>query len=206
MLVRYCLSSRIPVTKGVSPSDTGLGGRILRDCATLCVENMQKVISLVDQCGRHSGRVTTDGARMGLVPWWYRIFYLHVAGTVLIAAALQPSLHTQSVSESWGCTMAPLRSHEHLSPFVSQCVATFETLWSRVVMQQQDQQEQKRPQQQQASSSTMHQDPANDPYGFSDITQLMGFHPDEFLFNWDASWVANLDALTSFRSMEYRAG
>jgi hypothetical protein len=45
-----------------------------------------------------------------------------------MAATLQPTLCTPAVSESWNCVMAALRAHEHLSPFVSQCLATFEML------------------------------------------------------------------------------
>jgi hypothetical protein len=124
MLARYCLS-RIPAVPNDSTSDRGLGVRIVQDCAALCVENAQKMITLlVDDCG------ASDGAGVGVIPWWYRVFYLHVAGTVLMAATLQSALCSPAVSESWGRAMTALRAHEHLSPFVSQCLSTFETLSS----------------------------------------------------------------------------
>jgi hypothetical protein len=130
-----------------------LSQRIVQDCAALCVENAQKVIALiVDECSPSphldgSGRGSAASADAesnsgtscgsGIIPWWYRVFYLHVAGTVLMAATLQPNLCTSAVSESWGRAMAALRAHEHLSPFVAQCLATFETLSSGMSTHQQ---------------------------------------------------------------------
>ena len=121
MLAQYCLS------RGDNASSkSGINKLLMKDCAMLCVENAQSLISLVDECCR----ATTGG--IGVLPWWFRLLYLHVAGTVLIAAEFQGTLHTTALSESWGRMMAVFRSHEHLSPFVSQCINTFETLWSKV--------------------------------------------------------------------------
>jgi hypothetical protein len=140
------------------------------------------MISMVDKCHRPDGTV-------GVMAWWYRVFYLHVAGTVLIAATLRADLYTPAVSQSWGRAMAGLRAHEHLSPFVRQCVATFETLSSRI------------------SPEAMHHQPAGDGDGyvapeavsnsayFQDVFQDMGFaNPDNFHFGMeDMSWLANFE-------------
>ncbi|KAK3297918.1 fungal-specific transcription factor domain-containing protein [Chaetomium fimeti] len=152
MLARHCLS-RIPTSQSDNTTDRSgsLSHRIVQDCAALCVENAQKVIALiVDECntspqsdGSGGGAAAgadaglNSGSGSGIIPWWYRVFYLHVAGTVLMAATLQPNLCTPDVSESWSRAMAALRAHEHLSPFVSQCVATFETLSSGMSAHQQ---------------------------------------------------------------------
>ncbi|KAK4042018.1 hypothetical protein C8A01DRAFT_44909 [Parachaetomium inaequale] len=161
LLARHCLA-RLPTapTNYNNNNDkmTGGGGslsaRIVQESAVLCVENAQKMIALiVDEC-----RTTTpsppqaDGAGgidiIGVIPWWYRVLYLHVAGTVLMAATLQPRLCTPAVSESWARAMAALRIHEHLSPFVSQCLATFEALSSGMAAGGQPQQQQQQQQQQ----------------------------------------------------------
>lgn len=112
--------------------------RVVQNCAALCIENAQKVISLViGECRtpsptpNHQDETGSNPTvTMGLIPWWYRVFYLHVASTVLMAATLQPKLCTPAVSESWSRAMEALRAHAHLSPFVSQCLATFETISS----------------------------------------------------------------------------
>lgn len=151
MLARHCLS-RIPA----APNDTtagrsgSLNPRIIQDCAALCVENAQKMIALiVDECSAAgypdapavvgaaaAAAANADAGPSGTIPWWYRVFYLHLAGVVLMAATLQPSLCTPTASESWARVMAALRAHEHLSPFVSQCLATFETLSAGMCSQQ----------------------------------------------------------------------
>ncbi|KAK7709552.1 hypothetical protein SLS64_003610 [Diaporthe eres] len=100
--------------------------KFLRDCAVLCIESAQKMTELVDQ--EHN-----QGPGLGSIMWWHRVFYLHVAGTVLLASMLQADdLFTQSVSLSWQTAMRALRAHAHLSVSVQQCVATFETLSAKL--------------------------------------------------------------------------
>lgn len=100
--------------------------KFLRDCAVLCIESAQKMTELVDQ--EHN-----PGPDLGSIMWWHRVFYLHVAGTVLLASMLQADdLFTQSVSRSWQVAMRALRAHAHLSASVQQCVATFDTLSAKI--------------------------------------------------------------------------
>jgi hypothetical protein len=154
MLARHCLA-RLPTapTNDNNNNDkiTGGGGslsaRIVQESAVLCVENAQKMIALiVDECRTTmSSSPPTQAAGVdiiGVIPWWYRVLYLHVAGTVLMAATLQPQLCTPAVSDSWARAVAALRVHEHLSPFVSQCLATFEMLSSGMPAGGQQQQQQ----------------------------------------------------------------
>lgn len=106
--------------------DEGLKGRVLRDCAVLCLENAERMIALIQK--EHS-----RGGNIGMVSWWHRVFYLHVAGTILIAAMLRADgLFTASASRSWDTAMMLLGAHAHLSPAVQQCVATFQTLSSKI--------------------------------------------------------------------------
>ncbi|KAL2283642.1 hypothetical protein FJTKL_09709 [Diaporthe vaccinii] len=118
MLARYCSSSQ--VTENV------MMHKFLRDCAVLCIESAQKMTELVDQ--EHN-----PGPDLGSIMWWHRVFYLHVAGTVLLASMLQADdLFTQSVSRSWQTAMRALCAHAHLSVSVQQCVKTFETLSAKL--------------------------------------------------------------------------
>lgn len=124
MLARFCLpksqAERVP-----APVGQGLGDRILQDCATLCVENSQKMIGLVFDNYR------SDTA-IGFLPWWYRVFYLYVASQNLIAAMLRPEVFAPVVLEPWGKAMATLCAHEHLSASVQRCISTFQTMWHKV--------------------------------------------------------------------------
>lgn len=194
MLARYCLS-RIPVVASDSTGDRGLGVRIVQDCAALCVENAQKMITLlVDDCN------TPDGAGVGIIPWWYRVFYLHVAGTVLMAATLQPALCSPAVSESWGRAMTALRAHEHLSPFVSQCLGTFETLSSGMGAHHRNPQSyhSQQPCALLAQETSKGASGVNDGTGIAtpqlqDAFQDVVFDADAFLFGMeDISWASDL--------------
>lgn len=135
MLARHCFPRVAGAASDTTADRSGLSARIVQDCAILCVENAQKMIALVEECragGSSDHCATGDGDVVGTIPWWYRVLYLHVPVTVLMAATLQPQLCTPAVAESWGRAMAALRAHEHLTPFVSQCLAALEVLSSRI--------------------------------------------------------------------------
>ncbi|OQE04287.1 hypothetical protein PENSOL_c001G01320 [Penicillium solitum] len=103
-----------------------LSHRLLRESASMCIEAAQKVASLVNE-------TLEPDEPIGLLPWWYRIYYLHIAGANFLAAMFRSELFTDSVSQSWKSVLLALRAHEHLSPYVQQCVWTFETLAARIM-------------------------------------------------------------------------
>jgi hypothetical protein len=102
--------------------DQGLRERIIHDCACICIRSAQNIVSNIhEHYNANSGGI--------LIPWWLRLFYLHVAATVLIAARLQPDLFPQfEISKSWDQLISILHAHEHLSPFVSQSKIALQTL------------------------------------------------------------------------------
>lgn len=119
MLARICSTTQA--------TPLSLNDRILRECAAMCVETAQGMAALVIE-------TLEPGENLGLLPWWCRIHYLHVAGLSLLAAMLGPGLFTESVSRSWRGILSALRAHEPLSAYVTQCVRTFETLSARILM------------------------------------------------------------------------
>ncbi|ROV99970.1 hypothetical protein VMCG_06275 [Cytospora schulzeri] len=127
MLAQLCLpqcqAGRTPPS-----ADQGLGARVMQDCASLCVENSRKMVDLVcDNCS------PGDAATIGLLPWWYRIFFLYVASQHLIAAMLRPDvLPVSMVSESLDKALSVLCAHEHLSPCVGRCVRSFQALAQKI--------------------------------------------------------------------------
>jgi hypothetical protein len=174
MLARFCLTQSQSATG--SAIDQGLGERVLQDCASVCVDAAQKMISLIHKHQKPDGTI-------GILPWWHRVFYLHVSGTILIAATLRSDLFTPTVAQSWTRVISALHAHKHLSPFIQQCTATFETLSCNILGTH-------RP----GSYQLNPPDVSPDIY-FQDIFQDIGFDPDNFLFGKDdMSWLGNFDS------------
>jgi hypothetical protein len=174
MLARVCLApTEVTLT---SSTDQSLGDRVLQNSAFLCVENAQKMINLVHEYHKPVGPVA-------VIPWWYRIFYLHIAGTILIAAMLRADIFTPMVSQSWTKAMSTLQAHEHLSPFVQQCVTTFQTLSCKIM---------------ETYHSSGGQFPSLEGSSstyFQEVFQDMGLEAENFLFSKeDMSWLTSFEA------------
>ncbi|KGO43787.1 hypothetical protein PEX1_090020 [Penicillium expansum] len=108
-----------------SINSSSLSERLLREAARMCVDAAQAVTSLVVE--------TLDPSQdIGILPWWTRIYYLHIAGVIFLAAMVRPDLFTESVSQSWQLVLTTLRAHVHLSTYVQQCIWTFEALSARI--------------------------------------------------------------------------
>ncbi|PYI02721.1 putative fungal-specific transcription factor [Aspergillus sclerotiicarbonarius CBS 121057] len=126
MLARYSLKSHSTPAAHTSPNRPSLSDRLLQESATMCIEAAQMVTSLILETHDPDDPI-------GLLPWWYRIYYLHIAGTIFLAAMFSSDLFTTAVSRSWDQVMSGLRAHENLSTYVQQCIETFETLSSRIL-------------------------------------------------------------------------
>jgi hypothetical protein len=165
MLARFCLSQS-QVLAG-SHLDQGLSDRILQSCATLCLENAQKMISLVQEYHNKPEE------SIGLLPWWHRVLYLHVAATTLIAATLRADLFTSSISQSWNMAMAALHSFQSLSSRI------LETHHSNSTSRGQ--------------FPPLEGGPSN--IYFQDVFQDLGFDPDNILFGKDdMTWLSSFES------------
>ncbi len=144
---------------------SSLNDRLLKECAARCIEEAQRLTSLIVET------LEPDDS-MGLLPWWYRIYFLHIAGTHFLAAMFSSDLFTESVSKSWQIVLSTLRAHEHLCIYVQQCIRTFETLSTRILS---------------TRSSTL-ADKGDEPFEgipMDDAFQDIGFDFDSFLFGAD---------------------
>ncbi|KAK8075463.1 fungal-specific transcription factor [Apiospora hydei] len=121
----YSMKSHMAATPP-SAKASSLSDRLFRDCASLCIDSAQAVVGLIIE-------TLEPGESLGLLPWWYRVYYLHIAGTTFLAAMLTQELYTDSVAQSWGSVISGLKQHEHLSAYVQQCICTFETLAARIL-------------------------------------------------------------------------
>lgn len=123
MLARCCFLQQSSCAVSDPHYDTSYKGHMIRHGALQCVEAAQKMISLVD---KDSERSTPK------VPWWYRIFHLHMAGTILLAAMQSVDLFTPAVSESWQQTLSVIKRHEHLCLYVPQFASLFQSLSRKI--------------------------------------------------------------------------
>ncbi|KAE8393462.1 hypothetical protein BDV23DRAFT_180529 [Aspergillus alliaceus] len=124
MLSRFCRGYS-PAEGHPTPVDRRLGDHILQGCAMLCVESAKKLITLVCVNYRSS-------AAIGILPWWYRVFYLYAASQILIAAILRADVFAPMVSDSWYQAMSAFSAHKHLSPAVMEYSLAFRQLWRNV--------------------------------------------------------------------------
>lgn len=125
MLVRiYLLKSHAASFPAISKTPT-LSHRLQRECARMCLEAAQQITSLIVEHLLLKNRI-------GILPWWYRIYYLHIAGTHFLAAMFDSELFTPDIEKSWYQVLEALRAHEHLSLYVKQCIQTFETLSAKI--------------------------------------------------------------------------
>jgi hypothetical protein len=141
----------------------------------MCVDAAQGVTFLVTE--------TLEPCEpIGIIPWWTRIYYLHIAGVIFLAAMVGSDLFTDSVSQSWLDVLAGLRAHVHLSTYVQQCICTFEALSAKIL-------------QTTGSSLQGGSEPLAEGAGFcfDDIFQDIRFDFDEFLFRTEE--VVNFDGL-----------
>lgn len=125
VLSRYCLSQ----SPSEAPfSSSSLQSRLVEQGALLCVSTAQAMIADLVQ------HQTNDGT-IGLLPaWWYRVYYVYTAATVLIAARLRPeAFPVANLARSWAQAMAVLKAHESFRHSVRRCVAALHILSTKIL-------------------------------------------------------------------------
>lgn len=125
-LALMCLSkSQASSSESASRS---LQNRIYQQCAQGCVETAQSTIGLIVHYA------TSDGT-VGLLPaWWYRLYYLFAASTVLIAAKLRPDLFpSPDIDRSWKQAIDTLQKLENISLSAQKCIAALHMLSAKVL-------------------------------------------------------------------------
>ncbi|KAM0322186.1 hypothetical protein ACHAQA_009676 [Verticillium albo-atrum] len=126
VLSRFCLASPSPaVTFGISDS---LQARVVEQGALFCVSTAQNIIAVLLE------HQTSDNT-IGLLPaWWYRVYYVYSAATILIAAKLRPEIFPAAeIGRSWSQAMAVLKSHERFGQSAKRCVAALHILSSKML-------------------------------------------------------------------------
>ncbi|KAH8660148.1 fungal-specific transcription factor domain-containing protein [Xylariales sp. PMI_506] len=122
---RFCLGEVYPST-GAFLDD--LSSRLVQQCAMLGVATAQKVTSVLKRFERDDGSI-------GLLPaWWYRIYYVYSAATILIVAKLRPDVFPlEDVERAWGEAMSVLEAHERFGQSARRCGASLSILSARIL-------------------------------------------------------------------------
>ncbi|KAM5371746.1 hypothetical protein ACJZ2D_007811 [Fusarium nematophilum] len=125
MLSRFCLTQS-PVES--SWVDDTLQARVIQQGALFCVSTAQTMITTLL---KHQ---TSDNT-VGLLPaWWYRVYYVYSAATVLIAAKLRPDAFSAAdIGRSWGQAISVLKAHEKFGQSARRCVAALHILSSKIL-------------------------------------------------------------------------
>ncbi|KAL2128285.1 hypothetical protein VTI74DRAFT_9386 [Chaetomium olivicolor] len=130
-MARFCLDQ--PASNSAQPVPTGgLASRVVQQVASLCVATAQEVVSVLARFEAHDGTV-------GLLPaWWYRLYFVYSAATILIVARLRPELAgDNSLHRSWDEAVSLLRAHERFGQSARRCVAVLNILLARIMQNQQ---------------------------------------------------------------------
>lgn len=109
-------------------SALSLRQKIYEQCSIVCVNTARSTISCFLEYQVFDGTV-------GLLPaWWYRLYYLFSASTVLIAARLRPDMFAEAeISQSWEESMRVFQNLQNVSPSARKCVAALQILSSKIV-------------------------------------------------------------------------
>ena len=126
ILSRFCLQP--PGPPSAARTCDNLHNRVVRECASFCAATAQRLITLMAQYQSNDGTV-------GLLPaWWYRVYYIYSAATILIATKLRPDLFPPSdIKRSWDEAMAFLRTHEKFGQSAKRCIAALTILSSKIM-------------------------------------------------------------------------
>ncbi|KAF5009242.1 hypothetical protein FDECE_4535 [Fusarium decemcellulare] len=125
LLSRFCLTQS-PVDNSLV--DDTLQARVVQQGALFCVSTAQNIINTLL---KHQ----TLDSTVGLLPaWWYRVYYVYSAATVLIAAKLRPDVFPAvDIGRSWGQAISVLKSHERFGQSARRCVAALHILSSKIL-------------------------------------------------------------------------
>lgn len=121
---RFCLAH----SNDVSALSNSLESRVHEQCATLCVNTAQDIVATLLE-----HQLPEDNISL-LPAWWYRVYYVYTAATVLIAAKLRPKVFaTHELNRSWGQAVSVLKALEAFGPSAKRCAAALHFLSSKIL-------------------------------------------------------------------------
>jgi hypothetical protein len=135
ILARYCSSEALRHISSTPTSDS-LSSKIALQFSVACIRAAFKTINCFDLAlsGKDIGDVDD------LLPaWWYSIFYVYTAATVLVAARLSPPILAEvtepAVSEAWDTAMKILSRYQAYTNLARRCATALSLLLNQVMQQ-----------------------------------------------------------------------
>ncbi|XWW94035.1 hypothetical protein V2A60_001977 [Cordyceps javanica] len=128
LLLRPILSL-VCLPQAATESDTErLANRLYKQCALECFATARATIRIFFD------HQVSDGT-VGLLPaWWYRLYYLFSASTVLIAAKLRPDVFpADDINQSWEQAIHVFETLQHVSESAQKCVTALRILSAKIL-------------------------------------------------------------------------
>lgn len=136
ILARYCSAKTLHGVIATSVTDS-LPNKIALQFSVACIRAALNTIGCFDQAlsGKDIGHVDD------LLPaWWYSIFYVYTAATVLVAARLSPSILAEvtelAVSEAWDKAIHILSRYQAYTNLARRCATALSLLSNQVLQQE----------------------------------------------------------------------
>ena len=116
--------------------------KIALQCSIICVKIAMETIEFFDSRMKATPQENLDDL---LPAWWYSIFYVYTAATVLVAGRLHPSITAevteQAITSAWHAVMRVLGRFQSFSKHAKRCAAALSVLFDQVPQQHQHQQQ-----------------------------------------------------------------
>lgn len=128
MLYRSMLFPKSPNHKISDYGSSELYTSTQRSVALLCVNLAMELINVISRY--------RAGDIIYLPAHWYNVFYIYTAGTILLAAKLQVTLHKDidlmAFEQAWNSCLEILRSYTQQSASASRCLKVLEMMGNKV--------------------------------------------------------------------------
>ena len=144
LLFRPVLSRFCSPHETHSPStslEDSLFWKIALQCSVSCVQTSLETIEFLDRNMSEKDAAELDEF---LPAWWYSIFYLYTAATVLVAARLQPAIIAEvsekAIMDGWHNVMKIFKHFSGYSRHATRCAAAVSVFFDKVLPQRLDDQ------------------------------------------------------------------
>ncbi|KAH0848165.1 C6 transcription factor [Fonsecaea pedrosoi] len=132
VLSRFCTASQND--QEFSASEDGLARKLALQCSIMCVKS---ALDTVDLFGRVHAECRLELLDDLLPAWWYSIFYLYTAATVLVAARLNPAVEAgaggeEVIMSAARTATAALQRYGRFGKHAKRCAAAIALLFDQI--------------------------------------------------------------------------
>lgn len=134
---KFCLDANLAVNTATLVAASSLRSRIKRDVFTICVETAKAMIDVLEQYRpqedknkENVSRSSSQSDGIGLLPaWWYRVYYLYSAASILVVAKLRRDIFPPAdIQRAWDKAILLLEGHKRFGLSAHRCLAALDIL------------------------------------------------------------------------------